>query len=912
LIIYKIGVKVAVINIENPHLRGFIRKKLGFPRYNSLLYDYMVEEALVRMQYVLDLTPEEFLEDLENLNSSLNKISFVNTNDSWMGQYVPSTKEIQFNNGYFNDLFKTLSSFEYSNKLFETVVHELLHTMQYDKNGHNRAEVYNKNVKNRGRAIYEICTEGIAVKCTYARSYSDMENNEIPVGDGYSQELFAIPLLAATFGVSEKTILKYGVRERYKLVEACNKNIGNSPKTEDFISRIEDKLELIHSIFYPDNNQKKFKKMSYEQKQIEAHKAYKELISICGEVLSERVQNLPTSYDKDSIVQLLYDYKKIMDTVKNENKKYGAYFGQITSQEEFKMFTLDPNYSYCKSAIEILKELGKAKNRHLMISSPEIINSIKNKDFDICVRYGLHEPNDMTISSIYTAQGFLDDIAHEDYNDYYSWDNSTFINYIYNRVPSPRAPVTINPDLVKNASFEYDYYIKMNDLRIALLANKDKYHMNAQNLLTDFLSFKENIPKNYYNRFTRTIPQYDNSSESLSPRARMKRSYNSQKDQVFLADIIADRFLKTAFNSYNMPTNLEDEQSRILQSILTSTVQQYGQDNAKYILKEILLNDYYPNMSNETDRNKLAILGRKQITDITMKPLLQEMLNTRKIIPEKRNALQYAVALTEGKYPQTISERLAILFENYKKEKTISDSLFTRDGNASSEFRKEFRSPKDMDDMLGLICDAYSSQNYLMPNRTSSIQQVLNDGGPDYFRENIIKAMLHDDYSGLYNPEHRQVLSQTPLSHLIKEISVPFINEAVQINYYNGKNNNHQASKLFISPNLRYSSSNNYSTSSGVPGSNYNLSTTPSPSIGINSNALVNPEDLRMMASNPKVLGQISQKFNLVKKILEPDNSTHSHETSSTEKKAHEDDSTGKNYHENNSSGKDYHEDDYK
>ena len=73
-----------------------------------------------------------------------------------------------------------------------------------------------------------------------------MTQDSIITSDGYSQEIFAVPLLAATFGVPEKTIMKYGVRQRSKLLKACDKN---------FLSVIfsKDKAKWYIALSYLDN-----------------------------------------------------------------------------------------------------------------------------------------------------------------------------------------------------------------------------------------------------------------------------------------------------------------------------------------------------------------------------------------------------------------------------------------------------------------------------------------------------------------------------------------------------------------------------------------------------------------------------------------------------------------------------------
>ncbi len=776
---------MAQVKVENPQLRNFIKQKLGLPRYGNQMFDYLVEEAFVRMQYVLDLSPEELMEDINNLNAALNHIGFVKTNERWMGLQIPSRKEIQFNLDYFQNLINTLPPNEYCTKFMETVIHELLHAMQTDRNtGRNRAQVFNRKVNNRGHAIYEICTEGIATKCTADRSYYEMEENKILVGDGYSQELFAIPLLAATFGVPEKTILKYGVREREKLINACNQNIGDYQKTSNLLFRIENELETIHSIYYPDDNQKQYKNMTNEQKTIEAGNAYRNLIKTCEEAMAERIQNLPGVYDRDAIVRLKYDQKKIMDTVRDENNRYGSYFGNMRQSEESAMFLFDHNFSYFKSSVEILKELGKPYNRHLMAHAPEIIASIKDKTFSACYTYGLKEPENMTMSAVYSAYGFLNDVAHEDYNDFMKWDNTEAFESIYRGRNLTIPERTINPDLVQNAFSMPNCSQKMNDLRIALLANKDKYHSNSRRELSELLSFKNGIPGNFYTQFTSTVPKYDTYGEKISPRQRLQRSFVSQEDQVFLADVMATRFIDKAFRQDGTPIYMENAEERDIQAMLAQTVQKYERPQVISALKDVMLNDSYNRISGEQNRLRMAMLGKKQISDVVMQPLVAELLNERRIIPEKKRALQYAVAVTEQRYPNSGAWRIADTLQRFKENGDIHAVNFTGNLGARDSFSSNFRNQKDMEDMIGIICDSYSSQKYLMPDEGNPLHRMLNEGGPDYFRENIIRAKCYNDYSGIYSNEHVNTMTITPFYDMMQDLAAPFVDEARQARFY--------------------------------------------------------------------------------------------------------------------------------
>ena len=76
-----------------------------------------------------------------------------------------------------------------------------------------------------------------------------------------------------------------------------------------------------------------------------------------------------------------------------------------------------------------------------------------------------------------------------------------------------------------------------------------------------------------------------------------------------------------------------------------------------------------------------------------------------------------------------------------------------------------------MEDMIGIICDTYSSQNYLMFDEGDPLRKMLNQGGPDYFRENIIRTKLYEDYSGLYDEAHQDTLRNISTSNLMEMLA---------------------------------------------------------------------------------------------------------------------------------------------
>lgn len=200
----------------------------------------------------------------------------------------------------------------------------------------------------------------------------------------------------------------------------------------------------------------------------------------------------------------------------------------------------------------------------------------------------------------------------------------------------------------------------------------------------------------------------------------------------------------------------------------------------------MLVNDNYQFFSNEDCRISLAIYGKKAIFDIVSQPLLDEMLNQRRIIPEKNIALQNAICKTEMAHPSTSATRIAKLIKDYKESGIINSQLFSRAGRG--EFEMQFTSSRDMEDILGLICNAYANNmeprqycgnSKIYENDISKILvPIINSNGIDYFRENLIRVILYNDYSGFTNEKHINSVKSISIDELLKDISASYIQNA--------------------------------------------------------------------------------------------------------------------------------------
>lgn len=777
---------MADINLKNPKLRKFIRGALNIEKFGEP-FATLLEEVFVRESYVLDLTPEELLEDINNFKNSIYYISWGDCKgmQNVMGVTYSVEHRIEFKTSYWQWIMDTYSPNMYCTKFFETYAHETLHGMQNvtDERGriYNRAEGWSSQLNNRKHAIYEICTQGTAAKMANDRFFYQFNTNEILTGDGYSDEIFAIPLIASTFGVTEQEVLKYGMREREKLVQVLNKNIGNLDKTRELIDKIESQLEYLHSMHYPDSNQKEFQNMSDEEKKKRGSKVIINLVDICQEALANRIINTSLDFDRNVAIKYKYDQKKIEDTLRHEIEIFGYNF-----KDDYialrRRFDFSANAVYIKRAIEVFNEIGKDKTGRYTRMAPDLIAAVKRNDFEYCMRAGIIQDDSLTYSLVDNAHEFKQKVIHEDYNGLRRWDNRVIFNAIY---PGLNIPfVESKKSNLNNWKSLYtpQGMLKMQDLAFTLSNNKDKYGIDSKECLLSFIDTNESEMESFYNKFTR-----QNGARDV-----FKRSFRTLEDKEFLARLIAENYIDRSFGlngAYKQVTTDEEWQ---LQNLFQPTILKYGREQLVYAIEKIIINDEYDGVSSEQSRLNLCMLGRKRIFDTISQPMLDKLLNQRKIIPEKNRALRNSIYQTNKKYPNSIQERLIRLVSEYKTTGKINANLFT--GNGRAEFKRYFSgdSDRDMEDLLGLFLDSYADLSYA--NFPNALTEIIKQKGKDYFRENMIRSILHDDYSGFTSENEIYAIRNMTPDNILYTISGEYIEKSLRIGWVEESQANYQYS----------------------------------------------------------------------------------------------------------------------
>lgn len=790
---------MSTIALENPRLREYIKKTLKVERYGEPFATLLVE-VFIREQQLLDLTPKEFNEDLRNFSRFVSEFSYDKLKDDLFG-YIDNKGRIALDERFNVPISDELSAKKY----FVTFSHECLHGMQiYYKKGfynYNRAGGYDNTLKNRKHSLYEVGTEVIAAKMTYDTDIYDFQRNRKSKGDGYPDELFAIPLIASAFGLPEKEVLKYIVRPREQLIKALDKNIGDLKKTTEFLDKIEENLEYIHYIGYPDESQLYFKTMFEEEKQRAVTEKFLKLTQVSQEVFITRIKQTPLDLDKNSVAQYKNDIKKMVDTIFDELRDYETMFGK-DSDYLFKQVTdMSEKFQYMKKSISVFAQIINDRTNGYMHDAPLLVNAVRNEDFKTCEDFGIKMDYFDCIKEITRADArFQERAIHEDHKDFRMWDNRIIFKAL---MP--------NRDFVDKQAYEKSSMDAWNlesmnseegekkkaVLRFVLIKNKNDLQIDSRNFLFKYLQTP----------VTELRPLLYDISNSNGNRNKFIKYFSQESDKEFLAKFMAEKYVDKIYDFEEGKTRkIASPKDKQMQELLLSTIKTKGKEGSILALAKALINDDYQDFETEEARKNLSIIGIKGIYDTISEPMFQELLENRKLNAKKVQTFRSVVSQTDSKYPGTVPDRISKVVEIYKKEGKVKHKLFS--SNKKDKFAKNFNSRQDLEDMIGLMCNDFSelveSKESVKNSSNDLVQflsQIVTTRNSDNFRENMIKVILDNDLSGFNKPEYTEFFEGTDLTDMLEVLSSVTVQKSNYISKINEMNRD-DTSKFKVLPEL--------------------------------------------------------------------------------------------------------------
>lgn len=235
---------------QNPNLIKYFEKHVAKMNVEDTFKPLLVD-ILLRRAYEFSLTPQEIQQDMNSLLGSLDTIKIGKMPKKYtkaLGLYQPKIKQITLNKDYVYDCLKWgQSGLE---NLYVTLTHEVYHALSKDEFGKDRLGSRNRYNGKYNSTLLETIVETAADRTVFSRTENDKyffrkETN------GYPEMTFVVPVIAATYGVSEREFLKHAIMGRDNLINFLASTAKEtSNEVAGFLDGIELNLAKMHKALY--------------------------------------------------------------------------------------------------------------------------------------------------------------------------------------------------------------------------------------------------------------------------------------------------------------------------------------------------------------------------------------------------------------------------------------------------------------------------------------------------------------------------------------------------------------------------------------------------------------------------------------------------------------------------------------
>lgn len=199
-------------------------------------------------------------------------------------------------------------------------------------------------IKKQGVAINEICTETAATRTTYVRTEEDNKNFRQET-EGYSEITFILNLLAASFGMEERELLRGGIQNREEWKRALTKYISTG---DDILLRNVDLLEcnvdMLFTALYKNKN------ISINETMIAS--ILEQIQNYIYGIIKMRIAFDTREINEEYAERLAYNYQKIEKIIMKSIVKYGV-FGYIGKETKEKIC-----WKTAKKELELVNQIS--------------------------------------------------------------------------------------------------------------------------------------------------------------------------------------------------------------------------------------------------------------------------------------------------------------------------------------------------------------------------------------------------------------------------------------------------------------------------------------------------------------------------------------------------------------------------
>lgn len=283
-------------------------------------YHPIIVDILLRRADLYDLSPEEIQQDVVSLLYNLEKIEIASIPEYYknvLGLFFYDEKRIVIKKEYAEKVD--------SEKLYQTLTHEVYHVLSCDENGEDRLSNYNIYTKKYNASLLEAIIEKASYRAVWGNNKQDniYFNNS---ASSYRDITFIADAIEAVYGVSEQDFLKNAIKGREKLASFLADHVGEELEhAYNFLDAIEANYALLHNTLYPyDDNE-----ITFEQQCCNIQDAMVGIYELCEYKFYERIINKDLRNYEDAVNfnnELKYNHNKFTATMQDRLEYFNVEF----------------------------------------------------------------------------------------------------------------------------------------------------------------------------------------------------------------------------------------------------------------------------------------------------------------------------------------------------------------------------------------------------------------------------------------------------------------------------------------------------------------------------------------------------------------------------------------------------------
>lgn len=200
--------------------------------------------------------------------------------------------------------------------LYEELTHEVYHAIAY---GGKCIGLYNIKTEN-GTIEDEIINETAAIRTSFLRTSKDNENFRKET-NGYSEMTFVANLLAASFGIEERELLKGGIQNRKEFEKACQKYLSKEDYENDVSFHydiLKGNLDFLYNVLYGEEENE----MDLQVLKESLTEIYSQIYEIASVNVTKSTREITQEYAEE----LAYHFQKICTIMTKSLKDIGKRF----------------------------------------------------------------------------------------------------------------------------------------------------------------------------------------------------------------------------------------------------------------------------------------------------------------------------------------------------------------------------------------------------------------------------------------------------------------------------------------------------------------------------------------------------------------------------------------------------------